>query len=344
MSNADDNIKVISGTANRPLAEEVAKQLGVPLAGCLTKSFADGEVFVQIEENVRGCDVYLVQPTCYPVNDNLMELLLTVGALRRSDAAKITAVVPYYGYARQDRKDRPRTTISAADVARLMETMGVDRVVTVDLHADQIQGFFGPRCAVENVAAAPVALQYFKDKSLVNPVVVSPDAGGVKRAKNFQDGLQAVGLKAELAMIIKQRVVDASSSNQQVGQMDLVGRVEGCDCILVDDMIDTAGTLCAAAEELRAMGALRVFAYATHGLFNSPAVDRIEASSLVEVIVANTLPLQKAVKENTTKITEISVGPLLAETIRRLHTGESLSSMKDALQRGESITKMVARL
>ena len=274
------------------------------------------------------------------MNDNLMELLLTVAALRRSDAGKITAVVPYYGYARQDRKDRPRTTISAADVARLMETVGVDRIVTVDLHAEQIQGFFGPRTATENIYAAPVALQYFSEKNLKNPVVVSPDAGGVKRAKVFKEGLDAIGIKSELAMIIKQREAAEGESNQKVGQMDLVGNVDGCDCILVDDMIDTAGTLCSAADELLAMGANSVYAFCCHGLFNSPAVDRIEASSLSEVLVANTLPLRPDVSENTTKIKVLSVGPLIGETIRRMNSGESVSDMKEALNNGVTIAKL----
>lgn len=269
-----------------------------------------------------------------------MELLLTVAALRRSDAGKITAVVPYYGYARQDRKDRPRTTISAADVARLMETVGVDRIVTVDLHAEQIQGFFGPRTATENIYAAPVALQYFSEKNLKNPVVVSPDAGGVKRAKVFKEGLDAIGIKSELAMIIKQREAAEGESNQKVGQMDLVGNVDGCDCILVDDMIDTAGTLCSAADELLAMGANSVYAFCCHGLFNSPAVDRIEASSLSEVLVANTLPLRPDVSENTTKIKVLSVGPLIGETIRRMNSGESVSDMKEALNNGVTIAKL----
>jgi ribose-phosphate pyrophosphokinase len=230
--------------------EEISGRVGVPLTPLMVKRFADGEIFVQVLENVRSCDVYLVQPTCQPVNDNLMELLLTVGALRRASAGRITAIIPYYGYARQDRKDRPRVTISAADVARMIESMGVDRVVCVDLHCGQIQGFFGPRTPVDNLYAGPIALQYFKFKQLQNPVVVSPDAGGVYRAKTFKEGLVGIGVDAQMAMIIKQR-----KAAGVIGTMDLVGHVKGCDCIIVDDMIDTAGTLCTAANELKMMGA-----------------------------------------------------------------------------------------
>eukprot|EP01045_Picozoa_sp_COSAG04_P006063 COSAG04_NODE_292_length_17808_cov_849.077757_3_plen_417_part_00 len=214
-------LKIISGSANKALAEEISGRVGVPLTPLLIKRFADGEIFVQILENVRNCDVYLLQPTCQPVNDNLMELLLTVGALGRASVGRITAVVPYYGYARQDRKDRPRVTISAADVARMIESMGVDRVVCVDLHCGQIQGFFGPRTPVDNLYAGPIALQYFKYKDLVNPVVVSPDAGGVYRAKTFKEGLVSVGVEAQMAMIIKQR-----KAAGVIGTMDLVGHVK----------------------------------------------------------------------------------------------------------------------
>jgi ribose-phosphate pyrophosphokinase len=268
--------------------------------------------------------VYLVQPTCQPVNDNLMELLLTVGALRRASASRVTAVIPYYGYARQDRKDRPRVTISAADVARMIESMGVDRVVCVDLHCGQIQGFFGPRTPVDNLYAGPIALQYFKYKNLLNPVVVSPDAGGVYRAKTFKEGLEGLGIDTGLAMIIKQR-----KAAGVIGTMDLVGHVKGCDCIIVDDMIDTAGTLTTAANELQMMGARKVYAFATHGLFNGPAFERIEASALEEVVCANTIPLREGTLAITRKIKQLSIGKLLAETIQRLHTGDSVSSIFD---------------
>jgi ribose-phosphate pyrophosphokinase len=264
-------MKLISGSANKPLAEEISARLGVPLSPAKVRRFNDGEVNIQLCDSVRGCNVYIVQPTCPPVNDHLVELLLLISAARRASAASVTAVVPYYGYARQDRKDRSRVPISAADVARMMEAMGVDRVVCVDLHCAQIQGFFGPRTPVDNLFAAPIAVTYFNMKDLVKPVIVSPDAGGVARAKLFMEGFSRLPDPPEvsLAVILKQRVEAGV-----VGTMHLVGSVEGCDCIIVDDMIDTAGTLTAAANELRNFGAKRVFAFATHGLFSGPAADR----------------------------------------------------------------------
>ena len=272
------------GSANPALADELAARLGVPLTKVTVGLFNDGECNIQINENVRGNDVFIIQPTCPPVNDNLMQLLLLISACRRASAARVTAVVPYYGYARQDRKDRSRVPISAADVARMMEAMGVDRVCCVDLHCGQIQGFFGPRTPVDNLYAGPIALSYFKLKDLNNLVVVSPDAGGVARAKAFLEGLLSMDVPCNLAVIIKQR-----SAPGEVGTMNLVGAVEDCDCIIVDDMIDTAGTLCKAADELKSFGASRVFAFATHGLFNGPAGSRIEACALEEVVVANTV-------------------------------------------------------
>jgi len=294
------------------------------------KKFNDGEVSIKIQENIRNSDVYIIQPTCYPVNDNLMELLLTISALKRASVHYVIAVVPYYGYARQDRKSGSRVPISAADVARMMEAMGVDRVICVDLHAGQIQGFFGPCTPVDNLFAGPIAMEYFKTKSLHNPVIISPDAGGVARCKEFKEGLAENGMAGvTMAMIIKQR-----EAAGVVGCMDLVGDVNDKDCIIVDDIIDTAGTLCAAANELKAFGARRVFAFATHGLFNGPAPDRINASALEEVAVANTVPLQVDCALKCKKIRVLSVGKLLSETIRRVHSGESLSAMFDSASAG----------
>lgn len=315
-------MKLIAGSANPALAVELAARVGVPITEAKVGRFNDGECSIQIMENVRGCDVFIVQPTSPPVNDNLMELLLMISAARRASAARVTAVVPYYGYARQDRKDRARVPISAADVARMIEAMGVDRVCCVDLHCAQIQGFFGPRTPVDNLFAGPIALSYFSMKGLQNPVVVSPDAGGVTRAKAFLEGLGTAGMDASLAVIIKQR-----QQAGVVGSMHLVGSVDGCDCIIVDDMIDTAGTLTTAANELKNVGARRVFAFATHGLFNGPAAQRIEDCALDEVVVANTVPLKEAVQQITKKIRMISVGKLLDGAIRAIHTGESVSAL-----------------
>lgn len=317
-------MKLVSGSANKPLAEEIAARLGVPLSPAKVRRFNDGEVNIQLCDSVRGANVYILQPTCPPVNDHLVELLLLVSAARRASAATVTAVVPYYGYARQDRKDRSRVPISAADVARMMEAMGVDRVVCVDLHCAQIQGFFGPRTPVDNLFAAPIAVTYFNMKDLVKPVVVSPDAGGVARAKAFMEGFGRLPdpPQVSLAVILKQR-----AEAGVVGTMHLVGSVEGCDCVIVDDMIDTAGTLTAAANELRAFGARRVFAFATHGLFSGPAADRIEQCVLEECVVANTVPLAAAVREKTRKIRQVSVGKLVEGAIRGIQCGTSVSAL-----------------
>jgi len=322
-------MQLLAGNGNPELAEEISARLGVPLTPATISRFADGEVSIQILENVRNSDVYIIQPTCPPVNDNLMELLLCASALRRASASRVTAVVPYYGYARQDRKDRSRVPISAADVARMMEAMGIDRVCCVDLHCGQIQGFFGPRTPVDNLFAGPIAVSYYVTKGLENCVVVSPDAGGVARAKMFKEGLEAQGTVCGLAMIIKQR-----ERPGEVGTTDLVGDVKGADCIIVDDMIDTAGTLCAAANELITFGARRVFAFATHGLFNGQAAERIEACALEEVVVANTLPMPPNVLKTTRKVRQLSVGKLLAQVITCIHTGDSVSGMFDVKKAG----------
>eukprot|EP00656_Telonema_subtile_P024039 TRINITY_DN2580_c0_g1_i2.p1 TRINITY_DN2580_c0_g1~~TRINITY_DN2580_c0_g1_i2.p1 ORF type:complete len:549 (-),score=147.74 TRINITY_DN2580_c0_g1_i2:180-1826(-) len=324
------DLKLVAGSGNPELAEEISGRLGIPLLKTDIKRFNDGECSIKLLENVRGDDVYVIQPTCSPVNDNLMELLLTISALKRASVHYVIAVVPYYGYARMDRKAGSRVPISAADVAKMLEAMGVDRVIAIDLHAGQIQGFFGPTTPVDNLFAGPVALQYFQHKNLERPVVISPDAGGVARAKEFKEGLHDHGMAGvTMAMIIKQRAGDGV-----VGSADLVGDVDGRDCIIVDDIIDTAGTLCAAANELKAFGAKRVFAFATHGLFNGPAPQRINDCVLEEVVVTNTVPLAESVAVACSKIRVLSVGKLLSETIRRVHSGESLATMFETVKAG----------
>lgn len=320
-----NGLKIFSGNANTTLAENVAKLVGVELGKITVDRFVDGEVDVMVHENVRGKDVYIVQPTCVPVNEHLMELLLMVSTMRRSSARRITAIIPYYGYARQDRKMAARVPISAADVARLLEAMGVDRVIAVDLHCGQIQGFFGPRVPVDNLDGGLVGVSYFANHELVNPVIVSPDAGGVARAKKFREwlvgkyGVQNVGL----AMIIKQRV-----RANEIDKMDLVGNVEGSDCIIVDDMIDTAGTLCKAAQHLNDHGARNVYAFASHGLFNGAASERIQKSNLKEVVVVNTTPLPESCKDNE-KITQLDIAPLIAKAIQNIHDKKSVSMLFD---------------
>merc|ERR1719491_1914964 len=318
-------MKLFSGTANVELATEIAQKLKTKLSRIHIKPYSDGEIGIQILENVRGKDVYLIQPTCPPggVNNNLMELILMISTMRRASAQTITAVLPYYGYARQDRKNQARVPISAADVARLLESMGVDRVIAVDLHCGQIQGFFGPRVPVDNLDGGVVGINHFGDKDLHNPVIVSPDAGGVYRAKKFKEGLEHkydwddVGL----AMIIKQRTRDGT-----VDSMDLVGDVKDCDCVIVDDMIDTAGTLCKAAAVLKANGARRVFAFASHGLLSGPGNDRIANSVMEEIVILNTIPTSPQRHANE-KLTELSVAPLLAQAIFNIHAKKSLSAL-----------------
>lgn len=323
----NEELLLISGSANKKLASEIADHLGTSLGRVSLGRFADGEVSLRILESCRGKDVYIIQPTSPPVNEHLMELFLMISTCRRASAKRITAVIPYYGYARQDRKMNSRVPISAADVARLLEAMGVDRVVSVDLHSGQIQGFFGPSVPVDNLEAQIVGLDYFREnRTLEKPIVISPDAGGVYRARKFQEGLILRGHEdAGLAMLIKQR-----SGPNQIERMDLVGHVNDCDCIIVDDMIDTAGTLVQAAVELKKQGANRVYAYATHGLFNGPAIERIQNSPLEEVVVTNSISLDdkinKATGGNTqnSKIKVLDVSILLADAIRRIHLKESL--------------------
>lgn len=317
-----NGMKLFTGNANPRLAEDIANHLGRSLGKINVDHFADGEVNVVVNENVRGKDVYIIQPTSPPVNETLMELLLMISTMRRASARKITAIIPYYGYARQDRKMQARVPISAADVARLLEAMGVDRVVAVDLHCGQIQGFFGPRVPVDNLDGGTVGVSYFGDMDLVNPVIVSPDAGGVYRAKKFREELSKKhDMEAGLAMIVKQR-----AKANQIDSMDLVGSVDGCDAIIVDDMVDTAGTLCKAAEILKQAGARRVFAFISHGVLSGPANARIANSMLTELVVLDTIPMSDESKA-TGKITQLSVGPLLAQAIYNIHNRKSISAL-----------------
>lgn len=315
-------MKLFTGNSNKPLAQDIANHLGISLGKINVARFADGEVNVVVNDNVRGKDVYIVQPTSPPVNETLMELLLMVSTMRRASARKITTIIPYYGYARQDRKMQARVPISAADVARLLEAMGVDRVVAVDLHCGQIQGFFGPRVPVDNLDGGTVGVTYFGDMDLVNPVIVSPDAGGVYRAKQFREALSKKhDVDCGLAMIIKQR-----AKANEIERMDLVGSVDGCDAIIVDDMVDTAGTLCKAAEILKDFGARRVYAFCSHGVLSGPAAERISKSVLTELVVLDTIPLSEE-SLKTGKITQLSVGPLLAQAIYNIHNKKSISAL-----------------
>lgn len=320
---------IFAGNASSKLAEEIADHLGMSISDADVGKFADGETYVRINETVRGKDCYIIQSTCPPVNDHLMELFLLISTLKRASAKSITAVIPYYGYARQDRKTENRVSIGAADVARLLETMGVDSVISVDLHCWQIEGFFDNKVPVINLEAGIIGLEYmledFDIENLDELVVVSPDAGGVGRAKRFQESLINRGFPGVgLAMIIKQR-----AKAGVVSKMDLVGSVDGKDCIIVDDMIDTAGTLCKAAGELKEMGANKVYAFATHGVFSGPAPERLKDSVLEKVIVTNTIPLSdefiQTVPKN--KYEHLSIGTFIAETMRRIYLKESVSSM-----------------
>ena len=309
------NTVLFTGNANPVLAQEMAAHLGVELGQAMVGRFSDGEVTVEIRQNVRARDVFVVQPTCAPTNENLMELLIMVDALKRASARRITAVIPYFGYARQDRRPRStRVPISAKVVANLLETVGVERLLSMDLHADQIQGFFD--IPVDNIYASPVLLSDLKSKNHPNLVVVSPDIGGVVRARAL-----AKQLGCDLAIIDKRR---PTANVSEV--MHVIGEIDGRNCIIMDDMIDTAGTLVKAAEVLKARGAKSVYAYCTHPVFSGPAVDRIASSQIDEVVITNTIPLSAAAKA-CPKIRQLSVAFLFAETIRRISDGESVTSL-----------------
>lgn len=308
-----DRLILFSGNANRALSQEIADYLGAPLGDAEVSRFADGEILVQILENVRGADVFVIQPTCRPVNENLMELLVIIDALKRASAWRITAVMPYYGYGRQDRKVQPRVPITAKLVADLLTAAGVHRVLTMDLHAGQIQGFF--TTPVDHLFAAPVLLKYFQERMLVEAVVVSPDAGGVERARAF-----AKRLGTPLAFIDKRR-----TGPNEAKVMHIVGDVEGRDVIIVDDMIDTGGTLMQAVPALLEKGANRIFASCTHPVLSGRAMERIDGSVLEEVVVTNTIPPPEG--RMSKKLTVLSVAPLLGEAIDRIHKEESVSRL-----------------
>ncbi len=307
-------LKIFSGTANPALASQICSYLGTKLGAATVASFSDGEIRVKIDENVRGADVFVAQSCCHPVNDSIMELLIMIDALKRSSANRITAVIPYFGYARQDRKDQPRVPITAKLVADLITTAGADRALTMDLHAGQIQGFFN--IPVDHLYAMPVLLDYITKRKIADLVVVSPDAGGVERARAFAKRLQA-----NLAIIDKRR---EGPNHAQI--MNIIGDVEGKSALLFDDMIDTAGTIVQGAQACFDKGAREVWAGCTHPVLSGPALERLQRSCLAEVIVTNTIPLRG--KEQTCpKLQVLSVAPLLGEAIRRIHEDESVSSL-----------------
>ncbi len=305
---------IFTGNSNPSLAEKISNYLELPVGRARVSRFSDGEVFAKIKENVRGVDVYLIQSTCAPVNDNLMELLVMIDALRRASAGSITAVIPYYGYARQDRKAAPRTPITAKLVADLLTTSGIDRVVSMDLHAGQIQGFFNK--PFDHLYAMPVFLQHLRPRFRTPPVFVSPDAGGVERTRAY-----AKRMGAELAIIDKRRELENVSE-----VMNIIGDVNGRECVILDDMIDTAGTITNAARALQEQGAKRIMAAATHPVLSGPALERIVDSPLEEVIVTDTIPLrEEAIATGGFRV--LSVASLLGEAIKRIHHSDSVSSL-----------------
>jgi len=320
----DKRFKLFSGTANPKLAEAIGKHIGVPVGEAKLQRFADGEVYFQLLENVRGVDVFVVQPTCYPVDQHLVELLIMIDALKRASAARITVVVPYYGYARQDRKDRPRVAISAKLIADLLTTAGANRALFVDLHAAQIQGFFN--IPVDHLFASPVLVSYFRELALPNLIVVSPDAGGVERARFF-----AQKMGAPLAIVDKRR------TDLNVAEvMHVVGDVNGKTCLIIDDIIDTAGTLVKTVDALYASGAIGVYACASHAVLSGPAIDRIANSRLKQLVVTDTIPLREAAQKLTLpgnapeilpKLKLLTIAGLLGAAIESIHMETSVSSL-----------------
>jgi ribose-phosphate pyrophosphokinase len=307
-------VKIFCGTANRPLAQEICDFVGLPLGETKLLEFSDGEVFFQLLENVRGADVFVVQPTSYPVDQHLMELLIMIDALKRASAGRITVVIPYYGYARQDRKDRPRVAITSKLVADLLTTAGANRALLVDLHAAQIQGFFN--IPVDHLFASPVLVSHFRDLNLPNLTVVSPDAGGVERARFF-----AKKLEVPLAIVDKRRT-DINVTEV----MNVIGDVKGRTCLILDDIVDTAGTLVKTVEALLDQGADKVYACASHAVLSGPAVERIAASNLTQLVVSNTIPLSEAAQK-LDKIKVLSIAGLLGRAIESIHMETSVSTL-----------------
>ena len=308
------DLKIFSGRAHPALSQEICAYLGITLGELTLYNFSDGENYCQIDENVRGADVFVIQPTCSPVNDHMMELLILLDAFRRSSASRITAVLPYFGYARQDKKDKPRVPIAAKLMADLLTASGADRILTMDLHAAQIQGFFN--IPVDHLFAAPVILDAIRKLVPEELVIVSPDVGGLTRARAI-----AKRLDAALAVIDKRR-----TGKNETEILRVVGEVEGKDVLILDDMIDTAGTLVQAEAALRRQGARRTYAAAVHGVFSGPALERIEASGLESLLVTNTIPVEAAIAR-CPRIKALSVAPLLGEAIQRIHDGTSVSSL-----------------
>ncbi len=310
-----EGIKLFTGNAHKELAKEVAAYLDIPVGDATATTFSDGEIMVQINENVRGTDVFVLQPTCMPINYNIMELLLIADALKRASAKRITAVMPYYGYARQDRKVQPRVPISAKLVADLITAAGINRILTMDLHAAQIQGFFN--IPVDNLYASPVLLDYLQEKYTTKKlVIVSPDAGGVERARAFAKMLQC-----SIAIVDKRR--EAANVSQL---MNVIGEVEKKDTIILDDMIDTGGTIIQAADALTKKGARQVVAACTHAVLSGSAIEKVNNSAIKELIVTNTIPFDSK-KEQCKKLTVLSIAPLLGEAIKRIHEESSVSSL-----------------
>lgn len=308
------DIRIVAGRAHPALANEICQHLGLHLTQVECYNFSDGEVFCQIKENVRGTDAFVIQPTCQPVNDNLVELLIILDAMKRASATRVTAVVPYYGYARQDKKDAPRVPITAKLVADLVSAAGADRILTMDLHASQIQGFFN--VPVDHLFAAPVVLEAVRKLGIPNLMLVSPDAGGVERARAIAKRLQA-----DLAIVDKRR-----TNPNQATVMHVIGDVRGRDVLILDDIIDTAGTLTHTVDALKEKGAQRVFAAGVHGILSGPALDRIEASPIERLLITNTTPLEEKIRRSD-KLMPLSVAKLLGEAIRSIHENSSVSSL-----------------